>query len=80
MIIVLAELIVATKGISAPLASVSFNVIKLPTLEFVKAVSSKFLTASLNVKVISELVAIEAVITASISTVGGNLSAAVKIP
>ena len=79
MITVFAELMVAENGISEPLASVSFRVIRLPTLESVKAELSRFLTASLKVKVIFESVAIEAVITASILTVGGNESPVVKV-
>ena len=65
MITVFAELIVAENGISEPLASVSFRVIRLPTLESVRAESSRFLTGSLNVNVIFDSVAIEAVITVS---------------
>ena len=76
---VFAELMVAVKGMFVPFASVSFRVIKLPTFEFVRAESSRFLTASENVKVMSELVAMEAVITASIATVGGNESPVVKV-
>ena len=70
---------VAENGMSDPLASVSFRVIKLHTFEFVKAELSKFLTASLKVKVISESDAMEAVITASILTVGGSESPVVKV-
>ena len=76
---VFAELIVAEKAKSVPLASVSFRVIRLPTLAFVSSESSRFLTASLNVNVISESVAIDAVITASITTLGGNESPVVKV-
>ena len=72
-------MIVAVKERSAPLASVSLRVIKLPTFEFVISESSKFLTASLKVNVMSELVAMEAVITASILTVGGRESPTVNI-
>ena len=79
MITVFAELMVAENAISDPLASVSLRVIKLPTFESVKAELSKFLTASLKVKVIFESVAIEAVITASIATVGGSESPVVKV-
>ena len=61
---------------SVPFASVSFKVIKLPTFEFVSAESSKFRTASVKVNVISELVAIDAVITASMLTDGGMVSPA----
>ena len=72
VIIVFSVLIVAVKDRSVPLASVSFRVIKLPTFESVISESSKFLTASLNVNVIS-------VITASILTVGGRESPTVNI-
>ena len=79
MIIVFVELIVAVNGMSNPVSPESFNVIKLPTLLSVRRELSRFLTASLNVKVISEFVAIEATITASISTVGGSVSPEVKV-
>ncbi len=70
---------VAENGISDPLASVSLSVIKLPTFESVNSELSRFLTFSLNVNVISESVAMEAVITASITTVGGSESPVVKV-
>ena len=54
------------------------RVIKLPTFKLVSAVSSRFRTASVKVNVISELVAIDAVITASILTVGGMVSPTVN--
>ena len=59
VITVFAVLMVAVKDISVPLASVSFRVIKLPTFEFVIAESSRFLMASLKVKVIFESVAMD---------------------
>ena len=61
------------------MASVSLRVIKLPTFKLVISVSSRFRTGSLKVNVISELVAIDAVITASILTVGGRESPTVNI-
>ena len=64
---------------SNPSASVSFNVSKLPTFASVKGVSFKFLTASLKVNVMLEFVAIDAVMTASIITVGGRESADVNV-
>ena len=76
---VLAELMVAEKGISVPFASVSFRVIKLPTLVLSIALSLTSLIFSLKVNVMSESVAMEAVITASISTVGGNESPVVNV-
>ena len=77
--IVLAELMVAEKGISVPFASLSFRVIKLPTLVLSISPSLTSLIFSLKVNVMSESVAMEAVITASISTVGGNESPVVNV-
>ena len=79
VIIVFAELMVAEKAKSEPFSSVSFSVIKLPTLELVNSELSRFLTASEKVNVMSESVAMDAVITASIETVGGNESPVVKV-
>ena len=76
---VLAELMVAEKGISVPFASLSFRVIKLPTLVLSIELSLISLIFSLKVNVMSESVAMEAVITASISTVGGNESPVVNV-
>jgi hypothetical protein len=76
---VFAVLMVAEKDMSNPLASVSFKVSKLPTLASVKAVLSKFLIGSLNVNVIFESVAIDAVMTASIIIVGEIVSADVNV-
>ena len=76
---VLAELMVAEKGISVPFASLSFRVIKLPTLVLSIALSLISLIFSLKVNVMSESVAMEAVITAAISTVGGNESPVVNV-
>ena len=61
---VLAELMVAEKGISVPFASVSFRVIKLPTFVLSIALSLISLIFSLKVNVMSESVAMEAVIPA----------------
>ena len=52
VIIFLSPSIVASKSMLDPLELVSFRVIKLSTLESVKAVLSVFLTASLKVIVI----------------------------
>ena len=50
----LSESMVASKAISEPLELVVLSVIRVSTLESVSAVSSIFLTASLNVSVMFE--------------------------
>ena len=76
----LSESMVASKSISEPLELVVLRVIKLSILELVSAVSSIFLTASLNVSVIFESTATPVVEFAGLQVrVGPSISAAVKV-
>ena len=76
----LSESMVASKEISEPLELVVLRVIKLSTLESVSAVSSIFLTASLNVIVIFESTATPVAEFAGLQvSVGPAVSAAVKV-
>ena len=71
---------VASKAISDPLELVVLRVIRLSTLESVNTVSSIFLTASLNVKVIFESMAISVAEFAGLQvSVGPAVSATVKV-
>ena len=81
VIIVFAELMVAEKGISLPFCYLRYPevLLKLPTLELSISLSLISLIFSLKVNVMSESVAMEAVITAAISTVGGNESPVVNV-
>ena len=70
----------ASKAISDPLELVVLRVIKLSTLEFVSAVSSIFLTASLNVSVIFEPTTTPVAEFAGLQvSVGPSVSATVKV-
>ena len=76
----LSESMVASKAISEPLELVALRVIKLSTLELLSAVSSMFLTASLNVSVIFESTATPVAEFAGLQViVGPAVSAAVKV-
>ena len=71
---------VASKAISEPLELVALRVIKLSTLESDSAVSSMFVTASLNVSVIFEFTATPVAEFAGLQViVGPAVSAAVKV-
>ena len=75
----LSESMVASKVISEPLELVALRVIKLSTLELLSAVSSIFMTASLNVSVILEFTATPVAEFAGLQVcVGPSISAAVK--
>ena len=76
----LSESMVASKAISEPLELVALRVIKLSTLELLSAVSSMFLTASLNVSVIFESTATPVAEFAGLQVIVGlAVSAAVKV-
>jgi len=80
VIIFLSESIVALKAISDPLELVVLRVIRLSTLVSVNAVSSIFLIASLNVRVIFESTAIPVAEFAGFQvSVGPAVSATVKV-
>ena len=71
---------VASKAISDPLELVVLRVIRLSTLESVNTVSSIFLTASLNVRVILESTAIPVAEFVGFQvSVGPAMSATVKV-
>ena len=80
MIISLSESMVASKAISDPLELLALRVIKLSILESVSAESSIFLTASFNVSVIFESIAIPVAEFDGVQVVvGPAVSAAVKV-
>ena len=71
---------VASNAMSEPLELVVFRVIRLSTLEFVSAVSSIFLAASLNVSVIFESTATPVAEFAGLQViVGPTVSASVNV-
>ena len=71
---------VASKAISEPLELVALRVIKLSTLESLNALSSIFLTASLNVSAMFESTATpDAELAGFQVVVGPAVSAAVKV-
>ena len=76
----LSESMVASKAISEPLELVALRVIKLSTLELLSAVSSMFLTASLNVSLIFESTATPVAEFAGLQVIVGlEVSSAVKV-